>query len=66
MSTTTGLLTEAEIEAVRRPYRAARLLPGRAYQDPAFYAFARARIAAATTCRSVALTLSSTTLIRDS
>ena len=43
MTTPTALLTEAEIAAVRRPYRAARLLPGRAYHDPAFYAFERER-----------------------
>jgi len=43
MTTPTGLLTAAEIEAVRRPYRAARLLPGRAYHDDAFYAFERER-----------------------
>ena len=43
MTTSPGLLTAAEIAAVRRPYRAARLLPGRAYHDPAFYAFERER-----------------------
>ena len=43
MTTRTALLTDAEIAAVRRPYRAARLLPGRAYHDPAFYAFERER-----------------------
>ena len=41
--TTPTLLTQAEIDAVRRPYRSARLLPGRAYHDPAFYAFERER-----------------------
>ena len=43
MTTSPGLLTDAEIAAVRQPYRAARLLPGRAYHDPAFYAFERER-----------------------
>jgi Rieske 2Fe-2S family protein len=34
-------LTETEIEAVRKPYRAASLLPGRAYHDPAIHDFER-------------------------
>lgn len=34
-------LTPEEIAAVRRPYRAASLLPARAYHDPAIYEFER-------------------------
>ena len=34
-------LTQAEIDSVRRPYRAASLLPGRAYHDEAIHAFER-------------------------
>ena len=34
-------LTPEEIAAVRRPYRAASLLPGRAYHDPAIHDFER-------------------------
>ena len=37
----TSPLTAAEIAAVRRPYRAASLLPGRAYHDPAIHEFER-------------------------
>ena len=33
--TTRSPLTPEEIAAVRKPYRAASLLPGRAYHDPA-------------------------------
>jgi hypothetical protein len=33
------LLTQAEIEAVRRPYRSARLLPPRVFHDPGIFAF---------------------------
>jgi len=36
-----GLLTTQEIERVRRPYRAASLLPGRAYHDERFFDFER-------------------------
>ena len=36
-----GLLTSEEIERVRRPYRAASLLPGRAYHDERFFTFER-------------------------
>jgi Rieske 2Fe-2S family protein len=36
-----GLLTSDEIERVRRPYRAASLLPGRAYHDERFFEFER-------------------------
>jgi len=36
-----GLLTTEEIERVRRPYRAASLLPGRAYHDERFFEFER-------------------------
>ena len=36
-------LTADEIAAVRKPYRAASLLPGRAYHDPAIYDFERER-----------------------
>src|SRR6185436_11353153 len=32
-----GLLTDAELDAVRKPYRAASLLPGRAYHDQAVH-----------------------------
>ena len=35
-------LTPEEIAAVRKPYRAASLLPGRAYHDPAIHEFERA------------------------
>ena len=38
-----GLLTAGEIAAVRRPYRAATLLPRRAYHDPAFFEHERER-----------------------
>ena len=34
-------LTPDEIAAVRKPYRAASLLPGRAYHDPAIHEFER-------------------------
>jgi glycine betaine catabolism A len=37
----TSPLTPDEIAAVRRPYRAASLLPGRAYHDPAIHDFER-------------------------
>jgi glycine betaine catabolism A len=36
-----GLLTAAEIASVRRPFRAASLLPGRAYHDERFFDFER-------------------------
>jgi glycine betaine catabolism A len=36
-------LTPEEIAAVRKPYRAASLLPGRAYHDPAIHDFERER-----------------------
>jgi hypothetical protein len=36
-------LTAEEIASVRKPYRAASLLPGRAYHDPAFFDFERER-----------------------
>ncbi len=39
----TSLLTADEIAAVRRPYRAASLLPGRAYHDADIFAFERER-----------------------
>jgi phenylpropionate dioxygenase-like ring-hydroxylating dioxygenase large terminal subunit len=35
------VLTQAELDAVRRPYRAASLLPGRAYHDEGIHAFER-------------------------
>ncbi|MEA2611573.1 MAG: glycine betaine catabolism [Chloroflexota bacterium] len=38
----TSPLTPEEIAAVRKPYRAASLLPGRAYHDPAIHEFERA------------------------
>ena len=37
----TSLLTPDEIAAVRKPYRAASLLPGRAYHDPDIHEFER-------------------------
>ena len=39
--TTRSPLTPDEIAAVRKPYRAASLLPGRAYHDPAIHEFER-------------------------
>ena len=42
-SMTLSPLTPEEIAAVRRPYRAASLLPGRAYHDPAIHEFERER-----------------------
>ena len=36
-------LTAEEIASVRKPYRAASLLPGRAYHDPAIFDFERER-----------------------
>ena len=39
----TGPLTAAELGAVRRPYRSASLLPGRAYHDEAIFEHERAR-----------------------
>jgi Rieske 2Fe-2S family protein len=39
--TTGSPLTPEEIAAVRKPYRAASLLPGRAYHDPVIHAFER-------------------------
>ena len=38
---TASPLTDTEIAAVRRPYRAASLLPGRAYHDDAIHEFER-------------------------
>ena len=35
------VLTQAELDAVRRPYRSASLLPGRAYHDETIHAFER-------------------------
>ncbi len=40
-SSTQSPLTPEEIAAVRKPYRAASLLPGRAYHDPAIHEFER-------------------------
>ena len=37
-------LTAEEIASVRRPYRGARLLPGRAYHDPAIFEWERANV----------------------
>ena len=42
--TTRSPLTPDEIAAVRKPYRAASLLPGRAYHDPAIHEFERDRV----------------------
>ena len=39
-----GVLTAEELAAVRRPYRGASLLPGRAYQDPAIFEWEREHI----------------------
>ncbi|HKG58038.1 MAG TPA: Rieske 2Fe-2S domain-containing protein, partial [Candidatus Limnocylindrales bacterium] len=36
-----NLLTDEEVSAIRRPYRAASLLPGRAYHDEGIHAFER-------------------------
>ena len=36
-----GVLTAEELAAVRREYRSASLLPGRAYQDPAIFEWER-------------------------
>ncbi len=44
MAPQTTILTPAELEAVRREYRAASLLPGRAYQDPAIFDWERREI----------------------
>jgi Rieske 2Fe-2S family protein len=41
---TTPLLSPAELARVRRPYKAASLLPGRVYHDPAVFAWERAEI----------------------
>jgi phenylpropionate dioxygenase-like ring-hydroxylating dioxygenase large terminal subunit len=38
-----GLLTADELDAVRRPYLAASLLPGRSYHDPEVFAFEQER-----------------------
>ena len=38
-----GLLSPAELAAVRQPYRGASLLPGRAYRDPAVWRWERER-----------------------
>ena len=39
----TTILTADELASIRRPYRAARLLPGRAYHDPAIHDWERER-----------------------
>jgi glycine betaine catabolism A len=39
-----GLLTAEEVASVRRPFLGARLLPGRAYHDPAIYEWERKNI----------------------
>jgi Rieske 2Fe-2S family protein len=39
----TTILTAEELASIRRPYRAARLLPGRAYHDPAIHDWERER-----------------------
>jgi glycine betaine catabolism A len=39
----TTILTAAELASIRRPYRGARLLPGRAYHDPAIHDWERER-----------------------
>ena len=44
MSLVTPILTDAELASVRREYRAASLLPKRAYHDPAVFAWERQHI----------------------
>jgi Rieske 2Fe-2S family protein len=44
MTLTTPILTADELAAVRRDYRSASLLPGRAYQDPAIHDWERREI----------------------
>jgi glycine betaine catabolism A len=39
-----SILTGAELDSIRRPYRGARLLPGRAYQEPAILEWEREHI----------------------
>jgi Rieske 2Fe-2S family protein len=39
----TSILTADELASIRRPYRAARLLPGRAYHDPTIHDWERER-----------------------
>jgi hypothetical protein len=39
--TAPGLLTADEIDRVRRPFRGASLLPGRAYHEDRFFEFER-------------------------
>jgi glycine betaine catabolism A len=39
-----GILTAAELESIRRPFRGARLLPGRAYHDEAIHEWERRNI----------------------
>ena len=39
----TTILTPDELASIRRPYRGARLLPGRAYHDAAIYDWERER-----------------------
>ncbi|HET7704012.1 MAG TPA: aromatic ring-hydroxylating dioxygenase subunit alpha [Candidatus Limnocylindrales bacterium] len=40
----TSILTAAELDSIRRPYRGARLLPGRAYHDQAIFEWEREHV----------------------
>src|SRR5215207_3846312 len=40
----TSILTAAELESIRRPYRAARLLPRKAYHEPAIFDWEREHV----------------------
>ncbi len=40
----TSILTAAELDSIRRPYRGARLLPRRAYHDPAIFEWERENV----------------------
>ena len=44
MTLATSLLTDDELASIRREYRGARLLPMRAYHDPAIFAWERANV----------------------
>ncbi len=40
----TSILTAAELDSIRRPYRGARLLPRKAYHEPAIFEWERANV----------------------
>ena len=40
----TSILTAAELDSIRRPYRGARLLPGRAYQEASIFEWEREHV----------------------